>query len=42
MVNGATITYFSGLANHDPHTMIEKNTLAQLRARVNFYAGDPP
>jgi hypothetical protein len=41
VVNGTTIPYFSGLANHDAHAVIEENPFTQLRAWVNFNARDP-
>ena len=40
VIERAVVADFSGLADHDAHAVIDEKTPADLRARVNFDAGE--
>ena len=42
LIQGHIITNFSGLADHDPHAMVDKEATPHLGTRMNLDPGQPP
>ncbi len=39
VINRAVITYFSGLADHDAHPVVDQHSVSDLSCRMNLNPG---